>query len=290
MSYESLELNEEERSKLGGSYIRLSEGVVHFELAGSEIGNLVVMVHGFSTPMFIYDHTFKYLKEQGYRVLRFDLYGRGFSDRPTKVIYNLDLFSKQLYELLDKLGLMSVNFSLIGLSMGGGIITYYTNKYPTLVDKMIYIDPIGFPSEKGNIPIILKIPLLRNIFVRMLGINRILSEADKELTGCSEEVINEYLKRLKNQFKYTGFSRAIRSTILNIPFEGLQDEYKTLEKKKKPLLLLWGALDKTIPFSTSKHFLNMFTEINFHKIDGAGHLPHYTHSNIVNPIISKFLG
>ena len=41
----------------------------------------MVLVHGYSTPYFIYEKVFARLVELGYKVIRYDLYGRGFSDR-----------------------------------------------------------------------------------------------------------------------------------------------------------------------------------------------------------------
>ena len=42
----------------------------------------VVLIHGFSVPYFIWDPTFEALHAAGMNPLRYDLYGRGYSDRP----------------------------------------------------------------------------------------------------------------------------------------------------------------------------------------------------------------
>jgi len=65
------------------------------------------------------------------RVLRYDLYGRGFSDRPDTV-YNQTCFDKQLCELLTALG-NDKPINLIGLSMGGAIAIGFADKHPELV-------------------------------------------------------------------------------------------------------------------------------------------------------------
>jgi pimeloyl-ACP methyl ester carboxylesterase len=51
----------------------LSNGVVHYELTGSEDAPVVVLVHGFSVPCYVWDPTFEALTEAGFRVLRYDL-------------------------------------------------------------------------------------------------------------------------------------------------------------------------------------------------------------------------
>src|SRR4051794_24949506 len=56
--------------------------------------------------------------EKGYRVLTFDLYGRGSSVGPD-TLYTAQLFVGQLVELLYTLNLTDTPFILVGYSMGG---------------------------------------------------------------------------------------------------------------------------------------------------------------------------
>ena len=117
MIYESVELTNSVRDTLPCKYISLSKGVVYYDLQGPKEGEVVVLVHGFSVPQYIWDPTFNYLIKEGFRVLRYGLYGRGFSDRP-KVTYNADFFDSQLFELLSTLDLVKQKINIIGLSMG----------------------------------------------------------------------------------------------------------------------------------------------------------------------------
>src|SRR5919206_4763669 len=101
---ETQELNELTRKEAPGSFIQLTDGVTHYELSNPERDETVVLIHGFSVPYFIYDPTFEFLTKSGFRVLRYDLFGRGFSDRPD-TRYGIDLFVRQLGDLLDALQL-----------------------------------------------------------------------------------------------------------------------------------------------------------------------------------------
>ena len=79
---ESETLTDAVRSQVSGSFLRLADGVVHYELAGPPPTVLdartVVLIHGFSVPYYIWDPTFEALAQAGFRVLRYDLYGRGY--------------------------------------------------------------------------------------------------------------------------------------------------------------------------------------------------------------------
>src|SRR5687767_5114610 len=138
---ETEELNEFTRKEASGSFVQLSDGFTHYELSNPEAEETVVLAHGFSVPYFIYDPTFAFLTQAGFRVLRYDLFGRGFSDRP-ETRYNIDLFVRQLGDLLDALHLTRP-VSLVGLSTGGPITATFTLRIPERVDKLVLIDPVG---------------------------------------------------------------------------------------------------------------------------------------------------
>src|SRR5690242_4931268 len=74
---ETSTLNDDVRKAAGGSYVKLADGVVHYQLAGLDTGRAVVLVHGFSVPYYIWDPVFDTLTRAGFRVLRYDLFGRG---------------------------------------------------------------------------------------------------------------------------------------------------------------------------------------------------------------------
>ena len=95
-------LDDAARKTATGSFVKLSEGYTHYELSGPDTGKVVVLVHGFSVPYYIWDSTTAYLANAGFRVLRYDEFGRGFSDRPDKK-YEAAFLRKQLTELLDSL-------------------------------------------------------------------------------------------------------------------------------------------------------------------------------------------
>ena len=66
-------------------------------------------------------------------MLRFDLFGRGLSDRPD-VAYTIDFFASQVDALTRKLEL-GEPFNLVGLSMGGPVTTRFTNLHPDWEDR-----------------------------------------------------------------------------------------------------------------------------------------------------------
>jgi len=136
---ETSTLTDAVRQTVSGSFIRLADGVVHYELAGPPNGRAVVLVHGYSVPYYIWDPTFASLVAAGHRVLRYDLYGRGYSDRPD-VVYDPELYDRQLFQLLSSLGIQEPA-DLMGLSMGGSIAVAFAARHPERVHTLTLIDP-----------------------------------------------------------------------------------------------------------------------------------------------------
>lgn len=97
--------------------VQLSFGNTDYELTGPEAGPLVVLLHGGSIPMWTWDRQVPVLVNAGFRVLRYDMFGKGTSACPV-VEYDRNLFRSQLLDLLNSLGLTEP-VHLVGFSFGG---------------------------------------------------------------------------------------------------------------------------------------------------------------------------
>jgi pimeloyl-ACP methyl ester carboxylesterase len=282
---ETKEIDEKLRASTCGSFIRLSNGFTHYELCGPDSGEAVALVHGFSVPYFIFDPTFDFLVDSGFRVLRYDLFGRGFSDRP-HVKYNMDLFVDQLRELLDSLNLKQVN--LIGLSMGGAIASVLTVKFPERVRRLVLIDPVGIQS----IPLswIYKAALLPGISELILG----MVSTDRMVQSMASCFFNPehgkiFQDQCRVQIQYRGFKRALLSTLHNKTVDGIPEVYQRLGKLDMPVLLIWGRNDRTLPLEQSRDILSAVPRAEFHIVENCGHIPQYEKPEEVNSILADFL-
>lgn len=77
------------------------------------------------------------LAAAGYRVLLYDLYGRGYSDAPKGVAYDPQLYVMQLALLLQHLQWKSVR--VVGFSMGGAIAASFVAAFPELVERDVVL-------------------------------------------------------------------------------------------------------------------------------------------------------
>lgn len=282
---ETEELNDTARARAPGSFVQLSDGYTHYELSGPDDWPSVVLVHGFSVPYFIWDPTFDFLTGAGFRVLRYDLFGRGYSDRP-RVRYDIDLFCRQLRELLDTLGFEVIY--LIGLSMGGPISASFTVRYPLRVKKLVLIDPAG--ARPVTLVRILKgatSPGFGELAFGLFGSGQMARSVKTDFYDPAN--IKAFVNQYMVQMKYKGFMRAILSTVRNGMLGDFSSTFSEVGNQDTPTMLLWGRDDKTVPFTHSKDILAAIPQAHLHAFDHCGHLPHYEKPDEVNPLLSEFL-
>ncbi len=282
---ETKKLDDEARARLPGDFIQLSDGITHYEIGGPERGPSVVLVHGFSVPMFIWEPTFLALTEAGFRVLRFDLFGRGYSDRPdTK--YDIEFFNRQLSELVKKIDLRTP-VSLIGLSMGGLIVLNYVNRFRRKVDNLILIDPAGFPIPQKWPQRLMRIPGLGELMLGFLGKGAMLKAVAKDI--YDPKLVDQFVDRFRPQMEYQGFKRALLSTMRHGMLGDFSELYRRVGQKSPVAMLIWGRNDQTIPFAHSQYVMDAMPRINFLPVEDAGHIPHYEQPEMVNNRIIGFL-
>jgi len=163
----SINLDDHLRASLPGGFIQLTDGVTYYELAGTVDRPLVILVHGLSVPSYIWEPAFKTLRRAGFCVLRYDLFGRGYSDRP-RAAYTLDFFERQLAELLAALDLRQ-QLSVIGLSMGGPIAAAFAAHQPARVARLGLIDPAGLLDWNPPSLRLLRLPVIGELLMELNG-------------------------------------------------------------------------------------------------------------------------
>ncbi|HEX9077575.1 MAG TPA: alpha/beta fold hydrolase, partial [Anaerolineae bacterium] len=233
-------LDDAARAALPGQFVALPDGVVHYELAGPAGGPVVVLVPGISVPYTTWDANVPALANAGLRVLRFDLYGRGYSDRPD-VVYDADLFDRQIVNLLAALGL-SEPVSLVGLSMGGAVVTHFAAQHPERVRRLVLIDPLS-ATPAATLPIkLVLVPGLGERLMDWFG-NRILVGGQSHDFN-RPELVAAFQEKYRSAMKYRGFKNAILSTVRSIPGWRITEAYERVGQAHYPVLLFWGQQDR----------------------------------------------
>ncbi len=277
---ETRPLDADARAGAPGQFIELSDGVTHYELAGPADGPVVILVHGFSVPYYIWDTTFAALTESGRRVLRYDLYGRGYSDRP-RIRYDGALFERQIVELIEALEL-SQPLDVVGLSMGGAVTVRFIANQRQRVRRAVLIDPVH--RSFGNT----EMPRLVGNYV--FAVMMLPDMAEGQLSDfVYPENYPTWVDQYRVQMQFEGFRQAIISTLYDFGPEDHFSWYSDVQALGVPVMLIWGEEDQTLPIAGADEIREVL-DVVYLPVPDAGHLPHIERADIVNPAIIEFLG
>lgn len=275
-------LDDAERRNAPGKFVRLSDGVTHYDVAGPDSGRTIVLVHGFSVPYYIWDSTAASLAKAGYRVVRYDEYGRGLSDRP-KTRYVDDLYDRQLTELLDSLRITD-RVDLAGVSMGGAVTGMFAGRHPKRVRSLTLVDPVaGTSGSQGKFGW----PLIGPYLWQTLAVPKMDEGQASDFVDPTK--FPDWADRYRVQMKYRGFGRALLSHRVEREGMVLDTLYQRVARESIPVLLLWGKEDHTVPFERSASVRSAIPSAEFHAIDGVGHLPILEKAALSDSLILAFL-
>jgi pimeloyl-ACP methyl ester carboxylesterase len=268
-----------------GSYAQLSEGKTRYEVGGPEDGEQVVLVHGLIGHMHVWDYQFKFLTERGYRVLRFDLYGRGFSER-VKGEHGGELFMSQVSDLIKYVG-FKPKFHLFGLSMGGAISTRFASHHPDLVKSIFLVDCYGIPTPEDPGIKVVQPKWVGEALIGTLG-GPILKRAP--IKGVYDKKKHRgFAKWFSAPLAIKGSKRALLSTLRNFMLENHVPHYERLNHLDIPKLILWGKEDKVLPYEYGKKIHALLPNARFETFENCGHVPQFEEPDKFNALSLDWL-
>jgi pimeloyl-ACP methyl ester carboxylesterase len=283
---EKRDLDSAVRAAAPGEFASLADGYTHYEIGGPAHdggGHLVVLAAGFSVPYYIWDPTFNALTKAGFRVLRYDYYGRGYSDRPA-IPFSDEMYVRQLDQLLNTLHVTGP-IDLVGISFGASFITSFADKYPDRIRSLVYFDPsIRRPY---TLSLAEHFPLVWNYLTVLLD-ERFW--ADDQLGDfLHPERFPDWPQRYRDQMQFKGFRRSRLLEITTNADVDQTDQLKRVGQHPRPVLVIWGKQDKNVPFDESEFLMNELPHGRLVAVEESGHLPQWEQPDSVHPELIKFL-
>jgi pimeloyl-ACP methyl ester carboxylesterase len=89
--------------------------------------------------------------------------------------------------------------------------------------------------------------------------------------------------------RYKGFRRARLSELVTNANIDQSDQLNRVGQHTRPVLVVWGKQDNTVPFEDSEWFLKALPRGELVAIEGAGHLPQWEQADAVNRALVEFL-
>lgn len=279
------------REDASGQFLQLQHGQTYCQLEGDTDGTLLICIHGWSTASYVWKPLKPFLLAKGYRVLTYDLYGRGYSDRPD-VSHSTELFTNQLTEILGQLGLSNTKLNIIGYSMGGAIATHFVSERLQDVERLLLIAPAGMAVRLPAMRFFARsMPRLFDSFILSKLANVLRNKfKDAAVDFQNDEAVQYVLEKQLNELNYQGYIPALLSSLKGALASRMSAEHRTIANSNVNVLAIFASGDKTIPHPTAKRRFDRWNRNNVsRKIKGAGHALTYTHARQIIDEVGDFL-
>ncbi|TYB88621.1 alpha/beta fold hydrolase [Oceaniovalibus sp. ACAM 378] len=263
------------------NFADLPGGRTHYRWIGPDQGPVAVCIHGLTTPLQIYGPIAEGLAEAGYRVLCYDLPGRGYSD-PVPGRQDRAFFLAQLNGLLADQNIGRIEL-LVGYSMGGSIATVATALAPERVGALVLLAPAGLFHNAGWLAETLRrVPVLGDAVMLTLGgilmRHQLRQGAHTALTALQIA-----------QTRQRGFLPAVLSSQRHLLAENIGVDHRAVRAAGVPTLAVWGLDDTVIPISNIGRLAEVQRDARQETVSGATHAMPYSHPGDVLDHIALFL-
>ncbi len=272
------------RRSLRGNYIRLSNGVTHYELTGPDGGDVAVLAGGLTIPLFYWDELAAELHNRGLRTLAYSGYGRGYSDR-IAARYDQALFVRQLSELIERLE-VPAPCHVVGTSMGALIAMAYVSEHVDRTATLTLVGPAGLSRQPVIQKLVLGNDITASVIAKHFG-RRILGQhlghnvANPNRAAALSTMVGD-------AYRYEGSIYAFFETLQHFPLFDRAELYRHTGTLPVPTQLIWGSDDDVTPISSLDQVCELLQPSQCHVIDDCGHMAPFERPLVVADQLATF--
>lgn len=253
-------------------------------------GSPVILVHGLGGTLWNWEYQQAALSAS-HRVLTLDLIGSGYSDKPD-IEYRPEELVASLRGFMDALGIGRA--SLVGNSMGAGVVAAMALAHPSRVDHLVLIG--GFPSgvrqKLGDTFVKTAVESRVPIWLVELGnwlagrgtTRRVLGEIVHDHSLLTPAVIERSYRNRQRPGLIPPLIRLTRN--LDLWEQGFA---RQLHEIQQPTLVVWGTEDRVFAPVVGRELHHRIAGSRFELVPDAGHMPQWERPEAVNAILLDFL-
>lgn len=239
----------------GTSFLDTTSGRVHVLDLGA--GDVFLLLHGSGRSIADWQEGLADRLARDHRVVAFDDYGFGLSDRDHGLAYGNALWARQAIDVLDALGIQRV--VAVGHSAGGVVAACLAADHPERVRGAVFIGH-GLAMDPAQI-----VPFLPGIGELWAGSRVVLGDVFSEPHRARQEAAHRihgtrgaFLTFVRRQYT----------------IDGLRLLFGTYEDIPVPVLQVHGALDASIPLEAARRLTFRLRDARLVVVEGVGHEVH----------------
>ena len=273
---ENIDINEF-RLNSGYQEVKLSEGITSYKDIGDKNNKVIVLVHGATFGSLAYEEYVNVFLENNYRVITYDQYGRGYSDRVhTKV--SIELMERQLKELIEHCEVEDL--ILYGVSFGAAVVAKYASNNPEKISFIGYQVPV---INSANIPLlsIIKIPLYGDLLSRGFLVPSALKRIEEYEDLMSKKLIDHYI----GQFEVKGTEKFFKQFFLGNAMGNRLNDHNIIGSNSIPSYFAYAEDDEEIDYQLVEKAIRNYNDPIVKKYSGG----HFFSSGIEKKVAQEFI-
>ena len=273
---ENIDIN---KFRLNSGYqeVDLSEGITSFKDIGDKNNKVIVLVHGATFGSLAYEEYVNVFVENNYRVITYDQYGRGFSDRVHSNV-SIELMEKQLEELIEHCEVEDV--ILYGVSFGAAVVAKYAANNPEKISFIGYQVPL---INSANVPLlsVVKIPLYGDLLTRGFLVPGVLKRIEEYEDLMSKKLLDHYIR----QFEVKGTENFFKQFFLGNAMGNRLNDHSIIGSKSIPSYFAYAEDDEEIDSQLVEEAIKNYNNPIVKKYSGG----HFFSSGIERKVAQEFI-
>jgi len=269
-------------------YIKVGNINTRFWAAGDK-GTAVILVHGLGGSIENWVHNIDALA-QHHRVYAMDLVGFGRAEK-TLLTHDLNVLGKFIDDFMKTQSVEKA--SLVGNSLGGGLVLRFAIDFPGKVEKLVLVDNAGMGREVILDFKVASLPLIGEFLTRpsRKGTARLWKKVVYDSSLVTERLVEECYGLLT----LPGTQKALLATVRAcINLSGQRADLTGLLISKlgtitAPTLIFWGQQDRILPLAHAHIAMKKIPNARLHIFDRCGHMPQFEHPEEFNKLVLDFL-
>ena len=263
-----------------GRYLPLRAGLTHVIEEGQDDQAAILLVHGATVPAWEFDRLIPHLRAEGWRTIRFDLFGHGLSDRPA-VQYDFSFFLEQALEVLD--GITSHRpLTLLGHSFGAALAAAMASQRPERIERLVLVAPLLDFMANSFWGQVFSLPGIGGLMMRRVGLPVLERRRARRYQAIGAE---DLTSRFVSEARALGYADALASMFANRTLGQQREHYQRLQSSTHEIFVVAGSADRIVPLRDVAEVRSLLPMHEYRQIENAEHNLLLTHPALVTSVL-----
>lgn len=268
-------------------FVGVDGAKVHFQEFGDSAAPKILLIHGYSASVYVWNTTAPALAEQGFHVIAVDLLGFGYSEKPPWFDYSINSQARMISRFMNRLGIGRT--TVVGSSYGGAVAATLALDYPERVEKLVLVGAVC-NDEPKNHPILklVSIPGVGEVITPFLIDSKIFLRRrmhDSLATVNHHLITEEHVNSVMRPLRAADAHYSLLATSRNWRACRVEQDAHLINQST---LIVWGEHDNVIPIRDGHTLYNEILNSRMVVLKNCGHGPQVEKPELFSALVAEF--